>query len=70
MSSITVNVKYTKKCAFCKNWYDPTNSVIAPKSPAIGMWEIKDINHKCMCMVKNIPMPAGGFCNRDYESKI
>ena len=39
-----VNIKHVKKCAFCKNWYDPTNSAITPKSPAIGMWEIKDID--------------------------
>ena len=32
-----VNIKHVKKCAFCKKWYDPTNSAIAPKSPVIGM---------------------------------
>ena len=70
MSSLTVNIKFIKKCAFCKNWYDPTNSAIAPKAPIIGLWAIKDVNQKCMCLVKNIPMPANGFCNRDFESKI
>lgn len=28
MASTVVNIKYTKKCALCKNWYDPTNSAI------------------------------------------
>lgn len=65
-----VNIKYVKKCAFCKNWYDPTNSAITPKSPAIGMWEIKDINQKCMCLKKNIPMAANAFCSSDYASKL
>ena len=70
MSSLVLNIKYAKKCAFCKYWYDPTNSAIAPKCPGIGMWEIKDINQKCMCMKKNIPMPANAFCSRDYCCKL
>lgn len=65
-----VNIKHVKKCAFCKNWYDPTNSAIAPKAPAIGMWEIRDINQKFMCLKKNIPMAANAFCSSDYEPKI
>lgn len=68
--NLIVNVKHTKKCAFCKNWFDPACSAIAPKSPAIGMWEIRDINQKCMCMKKNIQMPANGFCSSDFVSKI
>ena len=42
MSSwMMVNVKSesVKKCAFCRNWYDPTNSAIRLKSPAIRIWE-------------------------------
>ena len=70
MASTVVNIKHIKKCAFCKNWYDPTNSAVAPKSPTIGMWEIKDINQKCMCLKKNIPMAANAFCSQDYEQKI
>lgn len=70
MGSVTVNIKLIKKCAFCKNWYDPTNSFIAPRSPAIGLWEIKDTNHKCICLRKNIPMSANAFCNKDFVSKI
>ena len=70
MPSTIINVKNMKKCAFCKNWYDPTNSAIAPKSPAIGVWEIKDINQKCMCMKKNIQMSANAFCSSDFLSKI
>jgi len=29
--SMTANVKTTKRCAFCKHWYDPANSAIEPK---------------------------------------
>ena len=70
MASTIVNVKHIKKCAFCKNWYNPTNSAIAPKSPAIGLWEIKDVNQKCICLKKNIQMPANAFCSSDFISKI
>ena len=70
MSSLIINIKVQKKCAFCKNWYDPTNSAIAPKSPVIGLWEIKDTNQKCMCLKKNIKMSANAFCSSDFERKI
>ena len=70
MSSLVVNTKNIRECAFCKNWYDPTNSAVAPKSPATDMWEIKDINQKCMYFKKNIPMSANAFCSRDFISKF
>lgn len=70
MSSLTVNIKHIKKCAFCKNWYDPTNSAIAPKAPNIGLWEIKDINQKCICLKKNIQMSANASCNRNFVNKL
>lgn len=70
MPSITVNIKHINKCAFCKYWYDPTNSAIVPKSPAIGLWQIKDVNQKSKCLKKNIPMPANAFCSMDFISKI
>ena len=67
---MVVNVKHTKMCAFCKHWYDPTNSAIAPKSPNIGLWELKDKNQKCMCLKRNLPMLATAFCSRDYSPKL
>ena len=70
MSSLIVNVKFMKKCAFCKYWYDPTNSAIEPKAPVIGLWKISDINQKCMCLKKNIQMPANAFCSANYQQKI
>lgn len=70
MASLTINIKHVKKCALCRHWYDPTNSAICPKAPVIGLWEIKNINQKCLCLKKNIQMPAGGFCARDYELKL
>lgn len=70
MSSLVFNIKNIKKCAFCKNWYDPTNSAIAPKAPAINLWKIKDINQKCLCLKKNIQMSANAFCSRDFVCKL
>ena len=70
MAGIIINIKHMKKCAFCKHWYDPTNSAIAPKAPQIGLWEIKDINQKCLCMKKNINMVANGFCAAGYDCKL
>lgn len=70
MSSVVINCKTAKKCAFCKHWCDPTNSAIAPKAPNIHLWEIKDINQKNLCMVKNIPMPANAFCSQNFASKL
>lgn len=70
MGSLIVNVKICKKCAFCKNWYDPTNSAIEPKSPVIGLWKIKDTNQRCKCLKKNIDMMANSFCSNNFESKI
>lgn len=70
MSSTVVNINSIKKCAFCKHWYDPTNSAIAPKSPSIGLWEIKDTNQKCLCLKRNIKMSATAFCSSWYEKKL
>lgn len=70
MSSLIVNIKNARKCALCQHWYDPTNSAIAPKSPAIGLWEIKDTNQKCMCLKRNFEMPAGAFCSNGFLKKL
>lgn len=69
-SSFVLNVNCVKKCAFCKHWYDPTNSAIAPKAPNVGLWEITDTNKKSICLKKNHQMPASASCNTDYEPKV
>ena len=70
MASLVINIKHMNKCAFCKHWFDPTCSAIEPESPAIGLWKIKDINQKCKCLKKNIPMPANAFCSNEFQSKL
>ena len=70
MDSCVVNVKNTRKCAFCKYWYDPTNSGITPKSPNIGIWEIRDVNQKKICTKRNLQMSAGASCGNGFECKL
>lgn len=65
-----VNVKMSKRCAFCKYWYDPTNSAILPKNPKAGIWEIADTDKKSKCLKTNLNMRAGSMCSKDYECKI
>lgn len=70
MDSCVVNVKSTRKCAFCKYWYDPANSGIAPKSPTIGLWEIKNVNQKNLCTKRNMQMSAFASCGSGFVCKI
>ena len=69
MASMNFNVKSAKKCAFCKYWYDPTNSGIEPVSPRISLWKIRDLNQKCMCLKKNFQMSASATCGK-FELKL
>ena len=63
-----VNIKTVKKCAFCKYWYDPTNSAISPHSPQINQWTY-DEKFKKKCIQKNYDMKASSFCIK-YECKL
>lgn len=66
---MTVNVNMIKKCAFCKHWYNPTNSGIVPKAPNIGLWSIEDPRQKCMCGKMNL-QTAASHCCKQYECKL
>ena len=58
-----------KKCAFCKYWYDPTNSCISPKPHFRGVWEYED-NMKSTCTkCGHRSQPAWSSCG-DFECKI
>ena len=65
---ITVNVNSVKRCAFCKQWYDPTNGNIQQKSQRIGTWTF-DEKAKCYCKVKKRDMRGGQFCS-EYTCKL
>ena len=58
---MNVNIKNTKCCVLCKNWYDLNNSMISPQNPKSGVWKIKK-EGKRMCLLKNYDMPAMGHC--------
>lgn len=61
--------KHTRLCAFCKNWYDPTNSAIEPTSSPVS-WKIKDTMQKNVCLAKNnLKTSAGASCPK-YECKL
>ena len=63
----TVNIKTVKKCAFCKHWYDPTNSAIKPLP---GNWWEFDREKEARCM-KSVGLKTKGrhTCNK-FELKI
>lgn len=63
-----VDVKKVKKCAFCKHWYDPTNSAIEPQCASSNLWKF-DNSAKCKCLKSNLTMSGGAFC-RNYVCKI
>ncbi|MCF0111736.1 MAG: hypothetical protein HUJ58_07535 [Erysipelotrichaceae bacterium] len=65
---MTINIKSVHKCAFCKYWYDPTNSAITPRNARLNLWRF-DENAKCMCMKKNFEMKAIATCPH-YECKL
>lgn len=61
--------KHTRLCAFCKNWYDPTNSAIEPTSSPVS-WKVKDTMQKNVCLAKNnFKTSAGAGCPK-YECKL
>ncbi len=70
ISMAIVNLKSNvKKCAFCKHWYDPTNSAIEPKAPNIGLWEVVDTRMRKKCLLYNSDRPAMHFCSK-FEMKL
>lgn len=67
---VTVSTKNTsiKKCAFCKYWYDPTNSCIEPSFPSVGLWKY-DNEMKAKCLKSNMTISSFSNC-RHFECKI
>lgn len=58
-----------RRCAFCKNWYDPTNSHIQPHIPHMGQWKYdRSAREKCL-LKKGSPMASFNTCPK-FESKI
>ena len=64
----STSVKTGKKCAFCKHWYDPTNSYIRPKNTLVNQWEF-ECNAKCKCLKRGVETKSVSFCPH-YECKV
>lgn len=65
---INVNSGTGEKCAFCKHWYDPSNTAISPKNPSIGLWYCDD-KKVSKCLIKNMNKRACASCNK-FISKL
>jgi hypothetical protein len=65
---LLANIKTSKKCAFCKYWYDPTNNAIQPSNPKLNLWKY-DGNVKNKCLKTNLKKPAHSTCPK-YECKL
>ena len=67
---ISTNIKNSssKKCAFCKHWYDVTNSAIKPKAPQAGFWEY-DEKAKNTCLLTGLTKGSNCSCG-EYECKL
>lgn len=59
--------KTQKYCAFCKNWYDPTNSAIRPKVGEV--WEYDNYVQKRCLVLKIQKFASTGGC-KEYRCKI
>ncbi len=66
---LQANMKNDNKiCAFCKYWYDPTNSAISPRDPRVGLWQY-DGDVRKMCTKKGTERRGASGCP-DFECKI
>ncbi|MCR5703058.1 MAG: hypothetical protein K6G85_00435 [Eubacterium sp.] len=54
-------------CAFCKNWWDPTNSVIVPLQG--GAYEFETNEQRECSKRNNLKTRANFVCNK-YEPKM
>jgi hypothetical protein len=61
------NSKETRICAFCRFWYDPTNSAIKPKMG--DFFEYDDTVEKPCSKNGNLPKPAWAGCG-EFEPKF
>lgn len=63
------NIKNGKICAFCKYWYDPTNSYISPQNTTAGFWNFES-SAKCSCTKRNFKNVQATFSCSDYKCKV
>lgn len=56
-----------KRCAFCKHWYDPTNSAIVPKKNKL--WEY-DSDARSICRKRNSMKTKANYTCNKFECKL
>lgn len=66
----SIDVRYNKRCAFCKYWYDPSNSAIKPVNPKNHSWEYDEIkSSQCMKNSFNVKRGSWQSCG-DWVCKV
>lgn len=68
MKKVSTYVTNFRQCAFCKHWYDPSNSHIRPIDIRRQLWEY-DETAKSYCDLKRIEKRSDGRC-LEFEKKI
>lgn len=69
MGERRVDPKHCKLYAFCKHWFDPTNSVIEPtRSPFT--WVVKYTLKKNVCLARGNIMVSANMFRGKFECKI
>lgn len=63
-----LNIKTSKRCAFCKYWHDPGMSALIPEEQKINLWSFNP-NEKRPCLQMNHEMRADAICGR-YDCKL
>lgn len=67
---VKANSKMKKICAFCAQWYDPSNSHIFPCKPYDGFhWEI-DEKAMSPCFKKMVDTNAEHYCTQYVPKKL
>lgn len=66
--SVNIKLNRVRKCAFCKYWYDPTNSAIEPKFPKQGVWLYED-SAQSKCLKSNQIRASFSVCSK-FETKM
>lgn len=68
MNRKKLNIKATRRCAFCKYWHDPGMSTLTPEAPKVNLWSF-DPNEKRQCLKTNLEMRADAVCGK-YDCKL
>lgn len=63
-----INVKKSKRCAFCTNWDDKSNELIRLDNDEYNLWDYDNSTFR-MCCYRNEETKASSYCN-GYNCKV